>query len=420
VNDPKPNDPCGVCLAPADAPSYPFFGLKKIADLSEGASLVERFRAVGWPDEETCEIQELRLFPEGVPRTSDVPCGHRMLRHLVEHLWFLENRLGTRVQETTPPARDEMLRFVQCWYWRDLVKAAPLTRRVYNEASYQLTLLRDRIRNNATFTDHDRQLLGRCVTCLANSGDPWLITRKLLELLRVAPTPTLDSDLRYWGDRRITEWVSDGSEPEEENREHQRDQEEEEQRKKKLLPKLLEVPEPWSLGEEPFRYSVPPRGNWSTIPEELGFALHHMLGAAQLDDEQLVKFRSQFVEYSVDRLKPGKHFEPDKHWREGYIRAAEALRINPNGKQRVLFQVKDKDPDLDVRREAQRFYSVLRSGPKLDMSPRRACFDAVWELFRAHMKALGEEINETAAAKTRREMIRRTTRSHHERKPKSD
>jgi hypothetical protein len=70
----------------------------------------------------------------------------------------------------------------------------------------------------------------------------------------------------------------------------------------------------------------------------------------------------------------------------------------------------EKDPHEAVRETAKAVYPRIRRGGSLHTSPRRAVLNAIWELFRAHMLALGVVVDEAGAARTKREMIRRTTR----------
>ncbi len=107
--------------------------------------------------------------------------------------------------------------------------------------------------------------------------------------------------------------------------------------------------------------------------------------------------------------------EPRAVWRQCYIQALTALRVNPGGRaHRTLFWLLENDPDETVRRLAKRAHKRIRhldrKKPNLDegASPRRPLFEAFWWLRRAHLVNLGIEIDEPGAMRTRRRELHRT------------
>jgi hypothetical protein len=200
-------------------------------------------------------------------------------------------------------------------------------------------------------------------------GGLWQGTRVLLHAFRALNTPALAADLRYWP-------TLDRQAP----------------------------PEPWS-----------------SIPTSLVSMFHNRAAAEQQADDDLSAFRAAFAEYCLERLKTRKarttsddldFVEPSPIWRECFVRAIGELHVNPGGKgHRVLNWLSENDPDEDVRIAAKKVYVALRHGPSLPTrtSPRRAFIHAFWWISQAHLLALGVELDDDGAQRTREEEVRRTT-----------
>ena len=147
-------------------------------------------------------------------------------------------------------------------------------------------------------------------------------------------------------------------------------------------------------------------------------------------DPYLQDLREQFAKFCLGRLKTkgkketfieDKRFtdedfvEPRTLWRQGYVQALAALRVNPGGRaHRTLFWLSQNDSDETVRESAKRAHKQIRhldrKDPNLDdgASPRRPIFEAFWILRRAHLVTLGKKIDEPGAMRTRRRELHRT------------
>jgi hypothetical protein len=341
-----------------------------------------------------------------------VLCGHRFEIIYFDWLRHLEDRLGERPQASDPLDRRELFALAIEFsnYRREDGTRWRASRKVAAEAIYELALLRKRIPDIADLSTLDHDMLKHCSGILCEQPDPWLLVRSLIQLLRAAPVPTLTHTLKYWHDTHVSSWPLPNA-PTKEDLELARDAEVEIERfrlqpdehiaGKGDLPKL-------------FVYKgapLPPAG-WSEIPKELAYSLHDVIADAESSDQDLCHLRTKFSRYLLDRLKPSEPtYERHHIWRIGCLRAADALQINPDNKgHRTVYVVAEKDPHDAVRETAAMVYPQIRRGGALHASPRRAVLNAIWELFRAHMLALGEVVDETGAAQTKREMIRRTTR----------
>ena len=152
---------------------------------------------------------------------------------------------------------------------------------------------------------------------------------------------------------------------------------------------------------------------------------------AELDgDPYLQDLREEFAKFCLERLKTkgkqkasigDKQFndkdfvEPRPLWRQGYVQALTALRVNPGGRaHRTLFWLSQNDPNEMVRDLAKRAHKRIRhldrKKPNLDegASPRRPLFEAFWWLRQAHLLNLKKEIDESGAMRTRRKELHRT------------
>lgn len=183
---------------------------------------------------------------------------------------------------------------------------------------------------------------------------------------------------------------------------------------------------PWHDGEReppPFPYSYIPM--WieiSIYPQNLQHELKR--------DSRLQDLREQFAKFLLARLKTkgkketsieDKQFtnadfvEPRAVWRQCYVEALAALRVNPGGRShRTLFWLSQNDPDETVRGLAKRAHKRIRhldrKKPNLDegASPRRPLFQAFWWLRQAHLLSLGIDIDKPGAQRTLRKDLNRT------------
>ena len=147
-------------------------------------------------------------------------------------------------------------------------------------------------------------------------------------------------------------------------------------------------------------------------------------------DPHLQALREEFAKFCLERLKTkgkkatssedkqftNKDFvEPRPVWRQCYVQAVTALRVNPGGRaHRTFFWLSQNDPDETIRDLAKRAHKRIRhidrKKPNLDVgaSPRRPLFEAFWWLRQAHLATLGIEVDQAGAMRTRRRELHRT------------
>ena len=139
--------------------------------------------------------------------------------------------------------------------------------------------------------------------------------------------------------------------------------------------------------------------------------------------------REKFADFCLERLrskKTGKtgtgvkgrddgFVEERPTWRQCYVQALSALRVNPGGRaHKTLFWLANHDPDESVRKFARKTHKEIRhldrTKANLDVgaSPRRPLFEAFWWLRQAHLLSLDIEIDEAGAQRTRRKELHRT------------
>lgn len=311
---------------------------------------------------------------------------------LLDAVTELENRL-----DEAPHTGSALLRQAVVELWDRLTVNGPWSRldlrpsrKAKQSATYELSQIRRRfIDASATEIDlafgrHEQHLVQCCINVLISAGTIWDGIRPLVLLLRALPVPAVTGDLRYWSIRRTPKGDEPSREP--------------------LFQPVDESPDP------PFP--------WSMIPSEMASLIHGEAGREENDDRELTRLRTEFAQFCIDRLKSetpgGPPREPDPIWREAYIEATRALRVNPRGRgHRTLHFASQTDPIPRVRALASTAHDELRGGPKLrGQSPRVAVFHAIWRLLRAHLLALGAPFDERAADATRDRMIRRTTEAN--------
>ncbi len=393
------------CLGCGSTAAAPFLGPRELP-LNHWRRAAPEFArwlaARGWPDD-----WRLDGYEADSRVLRRVPCSHEQSNRAAEYLAHLEAQLAETPDLTPASARHDLLRFLDTLLCMDRTRAARarLTAPMRALAVYELRSLASRLPRFDALGDTDQNILRASVIVLIESGQSWPLTRALVELLRAAPVPTLTPDLKYWSDGLVTDWKPLAGTPTPEDAELAVDAEEDESHRRQRFARGDFQFAPRGITE-----SRPPVG-WVEIPRELGYALHYVFADAEDSDPQLERLRSEFARYLLRRLKPGDKFEPSVEWRVGHIHAVVALKVNPDGRgHRVLHHVQSEDPSPQVRDAARAAYPKLRACLGLTGSPRRTCLDAIWELFRAHMCALGVRVDEVGALRVKREMIRRTTR----------
>lgn len=170
----------------------------------------------------------------------------------------------------------------------------------------------------------------------------------------------------------------------------------------------------------------PPPYPYSKIPLWLEIAMYPQNLQDELKrDPYLQGLREEFATFCLGRLKTkakkaagytnADFTEPRPLWRQGYVQALAALRVNPGGRaHRTVFWLLNNDPDSTVRSLAKKAHKRIRhldrKKPNLDdgASPRRPLFEAFWWLRQAHLLTLGKEIDESGAMRTRRKELHRT------------
>ena len=144
-------------------------------------------------------------------------------------------------------------------------------------------------------------------------------------------------------------------------------------------------------------------------------------------DPHLQELREEFAKFCLGRLRTKvkdkdsgytdeDFVEPRRAWRQCYVQALLALRVNPGGRgHRTLFWLLNNDPDERVRELAKKAHKRVRhldrNKPNLDKgaSPRRPLFEAWWWLRQAHLITLDDvKIDRAGAMRTRRVELHRT------------
>ncbi len=184
---------------------------------------------------------------------------------------------------------------------------------------------------------------------------------------------------------------------------------------------------PWPESDR----EAPPQP-YSQVPMWIGIAMYPQNLRDELNrDPHLQGLREEFAKFCLERLKTKKNdtnrsekvsdyadgdfVEPRPIWRQCYVQALKALRVNPGGRaHRTLFWLSKNDPDETVRVYAQRAHRQIRhlnrNKPNLERgaSPRRPLFEAFWWLRQAHLLTLKKQIDQNGAMRTRRTELHRT------------
>ena len=188
------------------------------------------------------------------------------------------------------------------------------------------------------------------------------------------------------------------------------------------VPAITSDLRPWP---EPDR--EPPPHPYNEIPRWIEIAMYPQNLQDELKrDPYLQDLREEFATFCLGRLKTkakrqtddytdADFTEPRPLWRQGYVQALAALRVNPGGRaHRTVFWLLNNDPDSTVRSLAKKAHKRIRhldrNKPNLDdgASPRRPLFEAFWWLRQAHLLTLEKEIDESGTMRTRRKELHRT------------
>lgn len=188
---------------------------------------------------------------------------------------------------------------------------------------------------------------------------------------------------------------------------------------------------PWPEAER-----EPPPHPYSRIPMWIATAMYPKNLRDELRrDPHLKGLREAFAKFCLERLKtrrtdaqPNRQtdypaderfVEPRRVWRQCYVQALTALRVNPAGRvHRTLFWLSRNDPDESVQTLARRAHGRIRhlnrNRPNFERgaSPRRPLFEAFWWLRQAHLLTIGIEIDQAGAMRTRRTELHRTREKH--------
>ncbi len=169
-----------------------------------------------------------------------------------------------------------------------------------------------------------------------------------------------------------------------------------------------------------------PPDPYSAIPMWIQIALYPQNLRDELEkDPDLHGLREEFAIFCLGRLKTkikkvsgytdADFIETRSQWRQCYVQALAALRVNPGGRtHRTIFWLLNNDPDATVRVLARKVHRSIRhldrkkSNLEIGASPRRPLFGAFWWLRQAHLLTLGVEIDAAGAMRTLRREMHRT------------
>ena len=171
----------------------------------------------------------------------------------------------------------------------------------------------------------------------------------------------------------------------------------------------------------------PPPYPYAAVPHWIAISMYPQNLQDELArDPHLRDLREEFATFCLSRLQTRTKretatytdtdfVEPRRLWRQSYVQAVAALRVNPGGRaHRTLFWLAQKDPDATVRDVAKKAHKQIRrldrrkANVDTGASPRRPLFEAFWWLRQAHLLTLGGDIDEMGAMRTRRKELHRT------------
>ena len=170
-----------------------------------------------------------------------------------------------------------------------------------------------------------------------------------------------------------------------------------------------------------------PPAKYSRVPNWIEVAMYPQNLKNEIKrDPYLQELREEFAKFCLGRLRTKERndskeyknedfVEPRPEWRQCYVQALKALRVNPGGRgHKALFWLLNNDPNETVRELAKKAHKQVRhldrDKPNLDAgaSPRRPLFEAFWWLRQAHLITLGIKIDHPGAMRTRRKELHRT------------
>lgn len=187
------------------------------------------------------------------------------------------------------------------------------------------------------------------------------------------------------------------------------------------IPAVASDLRPWPESDR----EAPPHP-YSEIPMWIQIALYPQNLRDELKkDPDLRELREEFAIFCLGRLKTKSNkescytdadfIEPRSPWRQCYVQALAALRVNPGGRAHgTIFWLLNNDPDESVRTLAKKVHRSIRhldrKKPNLEegASPRRPLFEAFWWLRQAHLLALDVKIDAAGAMRTRHRELHRT------------
>ncbi|MDX2227265.1 MAG: hypothetical protein SFY92_09280 [Verrucomicrobiae bacterium] len=278
----------------------------------------------------------------------------------------------------------------------------------------------------------------KCWVVLVRTGELWQVLKPLILFLRKLEVPAMTRELRYWPVQvgMARKHLIDCYEYNIKELKKEEAERVLKDNSKAIEHKIISIKELVESSEDN------PISPWDGVPNAIINTIHlHSINLDQngnecpLDDECKIKVdweakddkleicRTEFARFCLERLKidnkKGYFIEPSPVWRKFYIRAANSLHINPEGRgHHVLYAygvdpLRRKESDTKLQEEAKRAYDRMRhcKGLPQGLSPRRSIIEAVTQLFEAHLTALGIEVNQEGAARTREILYRRTKES---------
>ena len=309
--------------------------------------------------------------------------GWRVVAHeLIPFLELLNDRKPYLNQERSPLLKAwwRLSKIIYSWSMGNLESELSdnLRNKLIESASRHIGILRSVLRDTPEEFEHEavRDFYDKAFYVLLSFAPPWKRLKPLLLAFTGMTKQAVAKDLRTWSEHDSTE----------------------------------NPPQPYAR--------VP---NWIEVamyPQNLKSELEK--------DPYLQDLREEFAKFCLGRLRTKEKnkkaaytnedfFEPRPAWRQCYVQALAALRVNPGGRgHRTLFWLLNNDPDEQVRKLSKKAHKQVRhldrDKPNLDVgaSPRRPLFEAFWWLRQAHLLALDVEIDHAGAMRTRRKELHRT------------
>lgn len=322
----------------------------------------------------------------GQERLNPVGDGWEVVAHeLIPFLELLNAKAPESIQERSPLLKAwwHLSCVIYSWAMGDLESklSHDLKDKLIESASRHIGILRSVLRDTPEeFENEDvRDFYDKAFYVLLSFAPPWKCLKPLLLAFTGMTKQAVASDLRTWSELDSTE-------------------------------------------DPPHPYARVP--NWIEVamyPQNLKSELEK--------DPDLQTLREEFAKFCLGRLKTNDNakskesnyndedfVEPRPAWRQCYVQALAALRVNPGGRgHRTLFWLLNNDPDETVRELAKKAHKKVRhldrGKPNLDegASPRRPLFEAFWWLRQAHLITHSKEgVDPAGAMRTRRRELHRT------------